>query len=93
MVDLGGAMNTREGDDALWVRIAAARAKGELCAKQRDADSDIRRHMTTAYAARDMLEILKRLADQSVDSLSAPSKERKIPKLKFLGISYGTMVG
>jgi hypothetical protein len=45
--------------------------------------------MTTAYAARDMLEILKRLPESN----QPLEHSEMIPKLKFLGLSYGTMVG
>jgi pimeloyl-ACP methyl ester carboxylesterase len=99
MAHLSGVMSTREGEDSeegLGVRIAAAQAKSELCLKQSEEDADVRRHMTTAYAARDMLEILKRLPDQSSRSSHASSersKVGKIPKLKFLGLSYGTILG
>jgi pimeloyl-ACP methyl ester carboxylesterase len=99
MAHLSGVMSTREGEDSeekLGIRIAAAKAKSELCLKQSEEDADIRRHMTTAYAARDMLEILKRLPDQSSRSFHA-SNDRlrggKIQKLKFLGLSYGTILG
>jgi pimeloyl-ACP methyl ester carboxylesterase len=85
MVDLSGVISSGDEDEkGLWVRLAVAKAKGEHC----DGDADIRRHMTTAYAARDMLEILKRLPDPS-----RSRSERNIPQLKFLGLSYGTMVG
>jgi pimeloyl-ACP methyl ester carboxylesterase len=89
MVDLAGpgVMSTREGEEeGLWVRLAAAKAKGDLCARLSggDADADVRRHMTTAYAARGMLEILKRLPEEHGE---------QTPKLKFLGLSYGSIVG
>jgi pimeloyl-ACP methyl ester carboxylesterase len=99
MAHLSGVMSTREGEDSeerLGVRIAAAQAKSELCLEQSEEAANIRRHMTTAYAARDMLEILKRLPDESSQSFPASSgreKVSKIPKLKFLGLSYGTMLG
>ncbi|KAM3071750.1 hypothetical protein ACMFMG_009617 [Clarireedia jacksonii] len=99
MNDLSGVMSTREGEDwegRLQVRISAAEAKSELCLKQSEEEADIRRHMTTAYAARDMLEILKRLPDQSSPSSFPPSgrlEVDKIPKLQFIGLSYGTIVG
>ena len=96
MADLGGVMSTREGEEALGVRIAAAKAKGEICLEQSEKHGDIRRHTTTVYAARDMLEILKRLPGQSsetFDASSGSSKDGKITKLKYLGLSYGTMVG
>jgi pimeloyl-ACP methyl ester carboxylesterase len=96
MTDLAGVVTSRDEDEkGLLVRLAAAKAKGELCAKQSGGDADIRRHMTTAYAARDMLEILKRLPDDQSSEVFDSSREhvKKIPKLKFLGLSYGTMVG
>jgi hypothetical protein len=77
MADLAGVMSTKEDvDDGLWVRLAAVKAKGELCAKQSGGDADIRWHMTTAYAERDMLEILK----------GFPEHGRKIPMRKFLSL-------
>lgn len=95
MADLGGYLNSYNGDRGLWTRIAAAKAKGELCAQRTNATTDIRRHMSTAYAARDMLEIVKRLPDdlKSVGTTNDMDKEVKIPKLKYIGLSYGTMVG
>jgi pimeloyl-ACP methyl ester carboxylesterase len=95
MADLGGVMSTGEWDEGLLVRLAAARANGELCAEQ-SVENDIRRHMTTAYATRDMLEILKRIGDRSShssDSFDGQPKDSELSKLKFLGISYGTLVG
>ena len=96
MADLGGVMSVAGKEESLQVRLAAARAKGELCEKKGKGGDDIRRHMTTAYAARDMLEIQKRLGDDSLPSSDAWRDEfngEKTPKLKFLGMSYGTVVG
>lgn len=87
MDDLGAMMSTQDSDAEIEVRLIAAKSKGSLCARKSTEDSDIRRHMTTAYAARDMLEILKRLPDHE------QNKEQKVTKLQFLGLSYGTMVG
>lgn len=87
MGDLSGVISSDE-DEGLQVLLAAAKAKGELCAEHEDRDFDIREHMTTAYAARDMLEILKKLPN--------PLKHQEghqIPNLNFLGLSYGTMLG
>jgi pimeloyl-ACP methyl ester carboxylesterase len=96
MADLGGVMSTDVREERLEVRIAAAKAKGDLCLKQSEEDADIRRHMTTVYAARDLLEILKQLPGQSSrpsDASNSRPKDGKMPKLKFLGLSYGTVVG
>jgi pimeloyl-ACP methyl ester carboxylesterase len=96
MMDLGGVMSSCDGDEGMRVRIAAARAKGELCLSRSEEDGDIRRYMSTAYVARDMLEILKRIPGQSsksFDSSSVKSRDGEIVKLKFIGLSYGTMVG
>jgi pimeloyl-ACP methyl ester carboxylesterase len=80
---LDGVMTSRgEDEKGVLVRLAAAKGKGELC--EGGGEADIRQYMTTAYAARDMLEILKRLPEEH---------GKKTPKLKFLGLSYGTMVG
>ena len=58
--DLSGVISGK-GDEDLHVLLAAAKAKGQLCAAQEDRHFDIRKHITIAYAARDVLEILKRL--------------------------------
>lgn len=93
MSDLGGVMSTQDGDEGLWVRLASASAKGELCAERDARNGDIRRHMSTAYAARDMLEIFKLEHHSSQSSLLKSSMGDEPPKLKFLGRLYGTMVG
>ncbi|PMD32749.1 alpha/beta-hydrolase, partial [Hyaloscypha variabilis F] len=97
MTDLGGVMSTHDGDAGIEVRLAAAKAKGELCSSRSEEDADIRRHMSTAYAARDMLEILKRFPgspSKSADTFGEKgSSSHGIQKLKFIGLSYGTMVG
>jgi pimeloyl-ACP methyl ester carboxylesterase len=52
--------------------------------------------MTTAYAARDMSEILKRLSSVSLKSSEltrTQSRRGKMAKLNFIGLSYGTIVG
>jgi hypothetical protein len=41
MVDLAGVMTSQGGgEEGLLVRLAAAKAKGELCAKESDGDGD-----------------------------------------------------
>ena len=87
MSDMSGVICSEE-DEGLQVLLAAAKARGELCAAREDEDSDIRQHMTSAYAARDMLEILKKLPN-ALD----PQHGHHVPKMNFLGLSYGTIVG
>ena len=93
MADLGGVMSTAEGDVGLGVRLAAAKARGELCAQRDVKDGHIRQHMTTAYAARDMLEILKRLGNGSSPSSRTQFNDENATKLQFIGLSYGTVLG
>jgi len=96
MIDLGGVMSTEDGNEEIEVRLAAAEAKGELCSNRSEENLDIRRHMGTAYAARDLLEILKRLPgnfSKYADTPGEASSNYKARKLKFIGLSYGTMVG
>ena len=77
MAGFGGVMSTSDREERLGVRIAAGKAKGELCLKQSEEITEIRRHMTTVYAATDMFEILKRLPEQSsLSTLHAASQER-----------------
>lgn len=60
-MDLGGVMGSHRTDETSEIRLAAAKAKGALCLSADRLESNIRRHMTTAYGARDMREILKPL--------------------------------
>ena len=95
--DLSGVISTGGDRKALNVRLAGAQARGRLCANANTSeDGDIRKHMSTAYAARDMLEILNRLGNplgKRFDPSSAQSQQHQHPKLQFMGISYGTVVG
>ena len=88
--DLGGVLSTKGRKDnvenGLNARIAAAKAKGRLCGGiVEDKNADIRRYMSTAYAARDILSILQKLETQN--------EESEPMKLNYIGMSYGTMPG
>lgn len=95
--DLSGVIRAGGDRKALNVRLAGAEARGRLCASANTSeDGDIRKHMSTAYAARDMLEILTRLEDplgKAFHPSSARPQQHQHPKLQFIGISYGTVVG
>jgi hypothetical protein len=42
MIDLGGVMSTADGGDGMRIRIAAAKAKGDLRLSRSVEDADIR---------------------------------------------------
>lgn len=101
-------------DLGLRTRLAAVRARGMLCAEKEDVDTrggdraNLRGHMSTAYVARDMLEILRKTHEEEdrgskrerhneqksfgAKSTPEPSSHSQ-PKLTYIGFSYGTMVG
>ncbi|KAL3421597.1 peptidase tripeptidyl-peptidase protein [Phlyctema vagabunda] len=85
MKDLGKTFSSTMSDGNFGFHVDGASVLGTLCARA-DYDTDIRRHMTTAYAARDMLEILNKLHTSSDSGIPHP-------KLDFIGFSYGTMLG
>ncbi|GAB7364287.1 hypothetical protein MBLNU230_g4832t1 [Neophaeotheca triangularis] len=72
-------------DGLSWV-YQASKGYGELCADFGD-DSN----MSTASVARDMLEIVDRVADERHNSSAAP--DSGLPKLQYIGFSYGTVLG
>ena len=79
IVDLDCLLSNHDGDERMKVWIAAANAKGELPLSRDEGGVDIRRHMSTDYAARDVLETLKR-ACHSSKSFEC----YEIPKPKFI---------
>ncbi|TAQ87666.1 hypothetical protein B7494_g4025 [Chlorociboria aeruginascens] len=93
MRDLG-QISTSAGKESLLIQSAGAHARGDLCVESGNGKTDIMKYMTTAYAARDMLEILLLLEERGRGPLGAPSPSgTHVPKLQYLGFSYGTFLG
>ncbi|CAK1360868.1 unnamed protein product [Cercospora beticola] len=95
---------------ALKFNWAAERARGELCASTHNGrypnGDNIRQHISTAYVARDLLEIVKKVESHKRASDSRrlnasgddqqPFREKakgSEPKLQYYGVSYGTFLG
>lgn len=94
-----------DGKYALKYNWAAEQARGQLCANTKNGrfedGENIRQHVSTAYVARDMLEIVKKL-DQRRSSIHRrdnqipvkdESSSKSTPKLQYVGTSYGTFLG
>jgi pimeloyl-ACP methyl ester carboxylesterase len=91
--DLSGVIESAD-EESIGARLSGAKARGRLCEQvggEEEEGGDVRRYMTTAYTARDVLEILKKTEDER-DKL-AGTKPEDTPKLQYIGLSYGTMVG
>ncbi|KAK3177695.1 hypothetical protein K4F52_009543 [Lecanicillium sp. MT-2017a] len=96
------------GETALAVKLAAAKADGEQCAR---AHGDFLEFVGTASVARDMLAMVDKLEELRVIALHTQHDEdgdgrlelrevRKwqeektvLPRLSYIGISYGTILG
>ena len=97
--------NLGTGPEALKIHWAAEEALGSLCASPEVsgyADGEnIRRHVSTASTARDMLEIMDKIHEHQISSSGLAdlqrqqpiSFERAEPKLNYIGFSYGTFLG
>ncbi|USW53312.1 Putative peptidase S33 tripeptidyl aminopeptidase-like, alpha/Beta hydrolase [Septoria linicola] len=95
---------------ALKFNWAAEKARGELCAATKNGrypnGDNLRQHISTAYVARDVLEIVRKIDSQKLSSenkvaiagedcqqpMGSDSIETK-SKLQFYGTSYGTFIG
>lgn len=93
-----------DGEYPLKYNWAAEEARGQLCAETENgkfADGEnIRQHLSTAYVARDMLEIVKKIdqhrgtkyrRDNQIPLNAAFPKSTA--KLQYVGTSYGTFLG
>ncbi|EME85862.1 uncharacterized protein MYCFIDRAFT_202301 [Pseudocercospora fijiensis CIRAD86] len=101
------------GDYALKYNWAAEKARGELCAnsgngKYENGDN-LRQYMSTAYVARDLLEIVNKIDQHQLSALhwspsgshddgqqtlaTATSRSHSAGKLQYFGTSYGTFLG
>ncbi|EME47665.1 hypothetical protein DOTSEDRAFT_166897 [Dothistroma septosporum NZE10] len=93
-----------DGDYSLKYNWALEKARGNLCAEAENGKfedgENLRNHLSTAYVARDLLEIVKqinqrRVANFAIDTQVPPSatpSEAKA-KLQYIGTSYGTFLG
>lgn len=84
-------------DAALGRLWAMAAAYGTVCKQSMEDDADIKRYLTTASVARDMLEIVERHAEYLARQCSKKSSDEMYKKteakLHFHGFSYGTYLG
>ncbi|KAF7197965.1 putative hydrolase [Pseudocercospora fuligena] len=100
------------GDYALKYNWAAEKARGELCANSGNgkyANGDnVRQYVSTAYVARDILEIVNKIDQQRLSVVNSPlgsgeDSQRTLAtgtynshsagKLQYFGTSYGTFLG
>jgi pimeloyl-ACP methyl ester carboxylesterase len=96
------------GPEAMKMQFAAERGRAALCAEAGsydDGDGNIRAYMTTAYVARDMLEIVKK--NKVVEDADSPRghgtthadrqqtvlQGNRKAQLQYIGVSYGTFLG
>ncbi|KAF2161492.1 hypothetical protein M409DRAFT_69822 [Zasmidium cellare ATCC 36951] len=93
-----------DGEYPLKYNWAAEQARGQLCANTENGrfedGENIRQHVSTAYVARDMLEIVKKV-DQRRTAIFRRDNQfpvkadfsKSTPKLQYVGTSYGTFLG
>ena len=98
------------GPEAIKMQFADAKGRGALCAGAASYDSsddNIRAYMTTAYTARDMLELVTKNQAAEEDNQSSrahgidDAHKQQMPlrsgdskaQLQYLGVSYGTFLG
>lgn len=83
------------GEDAIRRRYTLDQAYGEVC-KETNGDTGILAHVSTAAVARDMLEIVDRvdeLRHKSQCNGTISDKDRPLPRLQSLAVSYGSILG
>lgn len=101
-----GSLNS--SDYALKYHWDAEEGRGRVCAESSagflDGGENVRGYLSTAYVARDMLEIVRKIEERKAallshtgpkESLQAVLGERSAAdvKLQYIGVSYGTFLG
>lgn len=101
---LRGLGTVDSSEDALQRFLAISKGLGALC-ENTLGKSSILEHVTTAAVCRDMIEIVDRvdeLRKKEVASIkrrrgeheqAVTTQENQIPRLQYLGLSYGTALG
>lgn len=87
---MSGVISIGEGSEGLSVRLTGAKARGKLCTRRIYEDVDIRWHIITAYAARDVLKILNKVEAQQLGTLNSTGPTSHVLKVHYIGLSYGT---
>lgn len=98
------------GPEAIKMQFANEKGRAALCAEAASydgSDDNIRAYMTTAYVARDMLEIVTKnhvveggessgrhgTAAAHTDQRQQPLQRNSKAQLQYIGVSYGTFLG
>ncbi|KAM0335222.1 hypothetical protein ACHAQA_000264 [Verticillium albo-atrum] len=87
----GGLPSFSSGDLGLGTYYQVANGLSELCGEA--GQDSIFNHMSTASVARDMLEIVDRVDELRQKTSDSTKEEREVPRLQYLGVSYGTILG
>ena len=102
-----GNLDSSEG--VLRYHWAMEQARGRVCADSQsgrlDDGDNIRRYLSTAYVARDMLEIIRKIEERKATVVRSRSQDLEqtllssndspiqTAKLQYIGGSYGTFLG
>ncbi|KAM0287936.1 hypothetical protein ACHAQH_000001 [Verticillium albo-atrum] len=87
-----GMPSIASGADSLEYHFQAAKGLSEICAEA--GQDSIFNYMSTASVARDMLEIVDRVDELRHNGSTAVNDAgREVPRLQYLGVSYGTVLG
>ncbi|KAJ4388270.1 hypothetical protein N0V85_007728 [Neurospora sp. IMI 360204] len=82
------------GAQSLAIHYQAAKGLSDLCAAQAGGPKSIFNYMSTASVARDMLEIVERVDElRQKTSTNSSSTTHEKPRLQYIGVSYGTILG
>ncbi|KAK5128033.1 hypothetical protein LTR85_005150 [Meristemomyces frigidus] len=103
------AGNLDSGEAVIRYHWAMENARGELCASTDigafSNGDNLRNHLSTAYVARDVLELVHKIDEQKRDATGVQhlpdvqqamqnhAKAMRSAKLQYIGVSYGTFLG